>query len=113
MTAMRLVPAPTRGSGQVACEDPACRGHRERCLFGEMHTWSVWYENAKLQRTQGTFHCYRCGGVCIAEEDDWEPEVTDKLEALRAELIAKGYEASSPAVLSPEAEQIAIEEKWN
>jgi hypothetical protein len=37
-----------------------------------MHSWSSWYENGKLQRTPVTFHCYDCGGVCIAEEDEWQ-----------------------------------------
>jgi hypothetical protein len=64
MAAGREVPTPTRGSGPVHC----CGGHRERCLFGRTHIWSVWFENGKLQRTPDTFHCYDCGGVCTAEE---------------------------------------------
>jgi hypothetical protein len=63
---LREVPAPTRGSGAVTC----CGGHRERCLFGRMHIWSVWYENAQLQRTALTFHCHDCGSVCTADEDE-------------------------------------------
>lgn len=67
---LREVPEPTRGSGPVACDIPTCRGHRARCLFGQMHDWSTWYENGRLQRTPLTFHCYVCDGVCIAEEDE-------------------------------------------
>jgi hypothetical protein len=63
---MREVPVPTRGSGEVRC----CGGHRERCLFGRPHFWGTWYEDGKLQRTRNTFHCYDCGGVCTAEEND-------------------------------------------
>lgn len=66
---LREVPVPRRGSGPVRCDVPACRGHRERCLFGEMHSWSTWFENGRLQRTRDTYHCHRCGGVCIAEEE--------------------------------------------
>jgi len=62
---MREVPTPTRGSGPVHC----CGGHRERCLFGRQHIWTTWYENGKLQRTQDTFHCYDCGGVCTGDEE--------------------------------------------
>jgi hypothetical protein len=63
---MREVPSPTRGSGATVC----CGGHRERCLFGHMHSWSTWYEGGKLQRTTDTFHCHVCGGVCTADEED-------------------------------------------
>jgi len=63
---LREVPAPTRGSGPVNC----CGGHRERCLFGRPHTWSIpWYENARLQRTPDTYHCHECDGVCTADEE--------------------------------------------
>lgn len=61
---LREVPAPTQGSGPPTC----CGGHRERCRFGRMHVWSVWYEDAKLQRTALTFRCSDCDGVCTAEE---------------------------------------------
>jgi hypothetical protein len=61
---MRAVLAPERGSGPVTC----CGGHRARCLFGHMHAWSTWYEDGRLQRTAETFYCYRCGGVCTADE---------------------------------------------
>ena len=37
--------------------------------------------------------------------------MTDKLAALRAELLAAGWTATSPAKLDPEGEQIAREEK--
>jgi len=70
MTAMREVPSPTRGSGATVC----CGGHRERCLFGHMHSWSTWYEGGKLQRTTDTFHCHVCGGVCTADEEDCPAE---------------------------------------
>jgi hypothetical protein len=70
MTGLREVPEPTRGSGPVTCDVPTCRGHRQRCLFGRMHSWSVWYEDAKLQRTRQTFHCWDCGGICTAEEEE-------------------------------------------
>ena len=45
-----------------------CGGHRERCLFGGMHVWGTWYEDAKLQRTADTFYCHVCDGVCTADE---------------------------------------------
>jgi hypothetical protein len=62
---MREVPVPVRGAGPVEC----CGGHRKRCLFGRPHAWETWYENARLQRTSDTVHCYDCGGVCTADED--------------------------------------------
>ncbi len=65
---MREVTTPARGSGPVACDSPACRWHRERCLFGQQHTWSTWFDNGRLPRTASTFHCHACGGVCTAEE---------------------------------------------
>jgi hypothetical protein len=67
------VPTPTRGSGPIAC----CGGHRDRCLFGHSHLWAVWFENAHLMRTPVTDRCYRCGGICTAEEADLHsnPEV--------------------------------------
>lgn len=61
--------APTRGSGPVVCSDSRCHGHRARCLFGDIHVWATWYENGKLMRTADTYHCYKCGGVCIGDED--------------------------------------------
>lgn len=57
-----------RGSGSIKCDDPNCTYHREKCLFGEHHSWSVWFESGRLQRTAETLHCHKCGGVCIAEE---------------------------------------------
>lgn len=66
MTAMREVPTPRRGSGEVTC----CGGHRDRCRFGQMHSWSTWYENGKLQRTADTFHCHVCDGVCTGDEEE-------------------------------------------
>lgn len=78
--AMREVPAPTRGSGPVHC----CGGHRERCLFGQPHSWSVWYENGELQRTRDTFHCHLCSGVCTADEDP----VIEQAGKRAAELFA-------------------------
>ena len=63
---MREPPAASdvRGSGPTAC----CGHHRDRCLFGRVHSWSTWYENGCLQRTRETVRCSDCGGVCIAEE---------------------------------------------
>ena len=65
---MAAVPVPARGSGPVQCGDPRCRGHRARCVFGHQHTWSTWYENGRLMRTTDTYHCHKCGGVCIGDE---------------------------------------------
>lgn len=62
---MREVPEPRQGSGPVAC----CGGHRARCLFGDIHSWATWWEDGKLQRTPETYQCYKCGGVCTAEEE--------------------------------------------
>ncbi len=56
--------AKTRGSGQSTC----CGGHREKCRFGRQHHWSVWYRDGALVRTEDTFHCDNCGGVCTGEE---------------------------------------------
>jgi hypothetical protein len=53
-----------RGSGPVVC----CGHHRDRCLFGRVHSWSTWYEDGRLQRTRETLKCFDCGGVCIAAE---------------------------------------------
>lgn len=68
--ALKEIPAPTQGSGEVAC----CGGHRARCLFGHAHSWTTWYENGELQRTRVTLYCHRCGGICTAEEADLEYE---------------------------------------
>jgi hypothetical protein len=62
----REVPAPARGTGPVRC----CGGHREKCLSGRQHFWATWYEDGQLQRTYQTVHCYTCGGVCTAEEEE-------------------------------------------
>ena len=64
-TAMRQPTPTTRGSGPVTC----CGYHRARCLFGQPHTWTTWYQDGQLQRTRDTYHCHACGGVCIAEEE--------------------------------------------
>ena len=37
--------------------------------------------------------------------------MTETLAALRASLLAAGWSAESPAVLDPEAERLAAEEK--
>lgn len=79
MPALKEIPAPTRGSGQVAC----CGGHRARCLFGHMHSWGTWYVDGQLQRTSVTFYCHSCGGVCTAEEADLEYENNESSERHR------------------------------
>lgn len=61
-------PIPVRGSGQVQCSDERCHGHRARCLFGHPHQWSTWFENGRLMRTEDTYHCQTCGGVCVGDE---------------------------------------------
>jgi hypothetical protein len=71
------VPAPARGSGPVH----RCGGHRERCIFGRPHAWTTWYENAQLQRTPDTCHCYHCGGVCTAGEQLGD-QMTDQAPTL-------------------------------
>lgn len=58
------VPAPTRGSGPVVC----CGGHRNRCLFGDAHTWQTYMRNGQPVRTRDTDECLRCGGICTGEE---------------------------------------------
>ncbi len=62
-------PTPTRGSGPVECSEAGCHGHRARCLFGRPHLWSTWYENGRLMRTDDTYHCFDCGGVCVGDEE--------------------------------------------
>jgi hypothetical protein len=61
-------PTPTRGSGPVDCTDERCHGHRDRCTFGRPHQWSTWFENGQLMRTEDTYHCHACGGVCVGDE---------------------------------------------
>ncbi len=41
------------------------------------------------------------------------PTLTPKLTSLRASCIAAGWTAESPAVLDPEAERMAREDKWS
>lgn len=60
------VPVPRRGSGPVVC----CGGHRDRCLFGDEHVFSTWFDAGHLMRTVDTYHCHRCGGVCTGDEDE-------------------------------------------
>ncbi len=63
------LPEPRRGAGPVEC----CGYHRKRCLIGHAHAWArPWYRDGKLQRTNDTWHCHHCGGVCIAEEDGYD-----------------------------------------
>jgi hypothetical protein len=61
--ALRDIPAPPRGSGQVTC----CGNHRQRCLSGS-HKWATWIKDGELQRTPSTSYCHACGGVCTAGE---------------------------------------------
>jgi hypothetical protein len=63
---MAEVPARPRGAGKVHC----CGGHREKCLFGQQHRWSTWFQDGRLQRTTQTYHCDMCSGVCTAEEQE-------------------------------------------
>lgn len=98
LTLMREIPVPTRGSGLLTC----CGGHRERCLFGDMHVWGTWFEDAKLQRTFDTFYCHKCGGVCTADE---------RLDAGRSDavsLYAEDIEASARRIVSRAAALEAI-----
>ncbi len=64
MTTMAAPLATTKGAGPVGC----CGNHRVRCLFGHPHTWTTWYENGILMRTEDTFYCADCGGVCTGDE---------------------------------------------
>lgn len=59
-----------RGTGEKVCQ---CEHHRDRCLFGRMHTWATWYRNGALVRSSGTYHCLDCGSVCTADEEDGLP----------------------------------------
>ena len=107
---MREVLTPKRGSGPVICDDLACRGHRQRCLFGRQHVWSTWYEDGKLQRTRLTFHCFDCGGVCTAEEDELnaaDEKIADiaahmarRLEQIEDRLLAKYPKAAKDGELA-------------
>lgn len=63
--ALRDIPAPARGSGNVAC----CGNHRQRCLNGR-HRWATWIEDGELQRTPDTSYCHACGGACTAREQE-------------------------------------------
>lgn len=63
------VPVPTKGSGPIQCSEPQCTGHREKCLFGREHwSWATWYDNGKLMRTENTYQCWDCKGVCTGDE---------------------------------------------
>jgi hypothetical protein len=68
MTTMTSQPTPTRGSGPIQCTDDRCHGHRARCNFGRLHTWSTWFSDGHLMRTADTYHCADCGGVCVGDE---------------------------------------------
>lgn len=70
METMAEQPTPTRGSGPVECDDPRCHGHRAQCIFGRDHRWYTWFQDGQLMRTEDTFYCVNCGGVCVGDEPE-------------------------------------------
>ena len=57
-----------RGSGPVTC---SCGRHRERCLFGTQHSWSMAYVDHHTGRRMESpmLHCMTCDTYCALVED--------------------------------------------
>lgn len=59
-----------RGSGNVTCE---CEQHRERCLFGKQHVWSLAFYDHHTGHAlpTPTFHCMPCDSYCAIDPEDF------------------------------------------
>jgi hypothetical protein len=59
-----------KGSGAVSCE---CDQHRDRCLFGRQHTWSLATVDHHTGEPLDTprFHCMDCDSYCDIDPKDF------------------------------------------
>lgn len=58
------------GAGEYTCE---CGLHRERCIFGRQHTWSLAYVDHMTGRPLPAprFHCMNCDSYCAIPVEDF------------------------------------------
>lgn len=59
-----------RGSGAVTCE---CGQHRERCIFGRLHSWALAFVDHHTGRAMPAprFHCMDCDTYCDLDPEDF------------------------------------------
>ena len=59
-----------RGSGAVTC---GCGEHRDRCLFGRQHVWSLAFVDHHSGRPLSfhRMHCMACDSYCGLDLEDF------------------------------------------
>lgn len=56
-----------KGTGSRIC---SCGAHKDRCIFGHAHSWSVYFKNGQLVGSVDTLHCHLCDAVCDFPDDE-------------------------------------------